>query len=433
MKRKLLCIIAGALTVACGEDNVNAPTGSLDVPLQVTVTHVRDYSGASVVYYDRPNDKNIKYVKAVWTTDDGIEYNQTASYYTDSIIVDGFGKEGSYKVKLFSVSTGEVSSDPVETTVNPERPPYLVAYDRLQILPTFLGVRVLTENETGAKLTFTTFKLDTLTNEYIEVGENNLLSPHIEYNNRGHAADTVQHFRVVIRDRWGHLSPPVDADIAPWFEKELPKSLFNEVALCNLSGDGSTVPDQTGYRLPSNFWGHKMHSWSGSDVAFRYLYNGVELGSSSQCYHTKPAAPLPQHFTIDLGAQYNLSRIVMWPRNDASNLFRGGHPQIVRVYAAAYNGPDPEELVDDIYDPDAWLDLGIFYFARADGSFDPYPGTADRSAEDNAIITAGHEMLLGATNDKVRYIRIQVIKCFAASTTSGAVMISEITVFGSDK
>ena len=141
---------------ACGDDQVNYPTGSTEVPLQVKVTEVKNFSGASIIYYDRPNDKNLQYVKAVWTTDDGIEYNQTASFYTDSILVDGFGNEGSYKVKLYSVSHGQTYSAPVEVTVNPTRPPYLVAYDNLRIMPTFMGIRVTAENATGAKLAFRT-------------------------------------------------------------------------------------------------------------------------------------------------------------------------------------------------------------------------------------------------------------------------------------
>jgi hypothetical protein len=432
MKRNyIIIIILFIICYACGDDMVNGPKGSTETPLKVTVTGVKDISGASIIYYDRPNDKNLQYVKAVWTTDDDIEYNQTASFYTDSISVDGFGKEGTYKVKLYSVSTGEAYSEPVEVEVNPKRPPYLVAYDKLQIMPTFMGIRVVSENETAAKLAFRTFKKDTVSNEWIEKGTDYSLNPNIEYFNRGHSPDTTQYFRVQIRDRWGHWSPPKEEACSPWFEKELPKNLFREIALCNLDGDGSYVPDQTGQVLPSNFWGHKMHSWSGSDVRFDRLFDG-ERGNSSRCYHTKPLALLPQHFTVDLGDQYNLSRFVLWPRKDNANLFRGGHPQIVRLYGATYNGPDPGELVDDIYDTDAWLDLGIFYISRADGSFDPYPGSNDRSAEDDALIEKGHEMTLNATDQKIRYVRVQTIKCFATGAAS-AVMIDEISFFGSDK
>lgn len=433
MKRiNIIFIILLAICFSCGVDDMNGPIGSTEVPMKVTVTDIKNISGASIIYYNRPKDENLLYVKAVWTTDDDIEYNQTASFYTDSIIVDGFGQEGAYKVKLYSVSTGETYSEPVEVTVNPTRPPYLVAFDNLQILPTFLGVRVLTENETAAKLAFRTFKKDTISGEWIETGTDYTVNPTVEYLNKGHAPDTTQYFRVQIRDRWGHWSPPKEEACIPWFEKELNRKIFKEVALCNLSGDGSYVPDQTGFALPSNFWGHKMHSWSGSATGFDKLFDGVTDNSSS-CYHTKPLAPLPQHFTIDLGEQYNLSRFMLWPRNDASNLFRGGHPQIVRLYGATYNGPNPEELVDNIYDTDAWMDLGIFYLSRADGSFEPYPGTNDRTAEDNALIKTGHEMILNSTNDKVRYVRVQTIKCFAASANASAVMIGEISFFGSDK
>ena len=120
---KIAFFIALMLLYACGVDQLNNPIGSTEVPKQVTVKEVVNISGASIIYYDRPNDANLQYVKAVWTTDDGIEYNQTASFYTDSVVVDGFGSEGSFKVKLYSVSHGQTFSAPVEVTVNPLRPP----------------------------------------------------------------------------------------------------------------------------------------------------------------------------------------------------------------------------------------------------------------------------------------------------------------------
>jgi hypothetical protein len=427
---KIAFFIALMLLYACGVDQLNNPIGSTEVPKQVTVKEVVNISGASIIYYDRPNDANLQYVKAVWTTDDGIEYNQTASFYTDSVVVDGFGSEGSFKVKLYSVSHGQTFSAPVEVTVNPLRPPYLMAYDNLQINPTFMGIRVTTENETGAKLAFRTFKQDLVTNEWVEVGTHYTVAPSVEYFNREHEPDIDQNFRVQIRDKWGHWSPPKDVVCAPWFEMQLPKNLFKEVALCNLDGDGSYVPDQTGYALPSNFWGHKMHSWSGSNVQFTRLFDGV-VGSSSECYHTKPLAPFPHHFTIDLGDAYNLSRFILWPRSDAANQFRGGHPQIVQVYGATYTGSNPSELVDDIYDTNAWLDLGLFYLSRADGSFDPYPGTNDRTAEDNLIIQNGHEMTMKSLDQPVRYVRVQIIKTFATSVHAGSTQIGEISFFGS--
>ncbi|MDR1130362.1 MAG: DUF5126 domain-containing protein [Prevotellaceae bacterium] len=88
-------------------------------------------------------------------------------------------------------------------------------------------------NETGAKLSFRTLKKDTITNEYVEAGMDYAISKEIEYYNRGHAADTFQYFCVQVRDRWGHWSPPKDTACFPWFEAELPKNIFNEVALCN--------------------------------------------------------------------------------------------------------------------------------------------------------------------------------------------------------
>jgi hypothetical protein len=41
-------------------------------------------------------------------------------------------------------------------------------------------------------------------------------------------------------------------------------------------------------------------------------------------------------------------------------------------------------------------------------------------------------MTLNAIDQPVRYVRVQVIKCFAASAHAGAVQIGEISFFGAN-
>ncbi|MDR3061387.1 MAG: DUF4959 domain-containing protein, partial [Dysgonamonadaceae bacterium] len=105
MKQNILIFLTAAMFIfySCGEESLNSPRGSKDVPKQVTVTSVKDISGASIIYYNKPDDKNLKYVRAVYTTDDGITKDVTASFYTDSLLIEGFGKAGTFDVELYSV------------------------------------------------------------------------------------------------------------------------------------------------------------------------------------------------------------------------------------------------------------------------------------------------------------------------------------------
>ena len=434
MTKNSIAFSAGILMLlsACGEDNVNNPRGSQEVPKQVTIRgDVKNVSGASIIYFDLPADNNLKYVKAVWTTDDKQEYTQSISRYTDSVVVDGFREAGTYTVNLYSVSPGGTESKPVAVTVNPELPPYLAVYEDLEIRPTFNGIRVVGTNETGAKLAFKLSKLNSESGKWEEIGMEYLTTSKIDFTNRGHQAEVAQEFKVEVRDRWGHWSDPKEATITPWYEVTLDRTLFKEVALCNLTYDGITLPDQTDYHLPSNFWGHVMHQYSGSKSAFTALWDGETVDTGAACYHTKNNSPLPLHMTIDLGAQYSLSRMQLWPRNDASNgKFKNGHPLLLEVFGSTYNGDDPYGLTDDINDRNAWESLGEFTLRRSDGSTDAVVGTI--SAEDQAICTKGHDMELLSSTKKVRYIRVQVKRTYLNSPM-GAVMIGELAFFGSDK
>ena len=47
-----------------------------------------------------------------------------ASFYTDSLVVEGFPTKGEYDIELYSVSYGEVVSTPLVVKVSPDTPPY---------------------------------------------------------------------------------------------------------------------------------------------------------------------------------------------------------------------------------------------------------------------------------------------------------------------
>lgn len=135
----LLAVFLCLLFANCGDDNVNDPRGTGDTPAQIDVNTVKikDMSGTSYIYYERPNDRNLKYVQAVYTLADGTERKFNASYFTDSLVVDGFPKEGEYDVKLYSVSYAEKRSEPVVVKVHPEEPPYKKVLTDCKVEDTF--------------------------------------------------------------------------------------------------------------------------------------------------------------------------------------------------------------------------------------------------------------------------------------------------------
>ena len=428
---------------SCGVDHMNQPKGGTAIPAQIFNWRVVDISGASIIYYDRPDDINLHYVKAVYTTDDGLEMSATASYFTDSILIRGFRDACSVNVKLYSVNSAEGMSEPVTVPISPQTPPYLTAFEDMVIGPAFLGVNVKTFNETGAKLAIAMYKKDPITERFEEIGLGFFQEAGIvDFNVKGQ--DTIENvYMVKIRDEWGRWSGEKEETLTPWFEKELDKRDFQELRLCNIiEGNAGDAPDQEGQILPSNYWGHFMHWWGGSDVRFSYLFDGRFHLSTGSCYHTRPTSVLPQHFSIDLGRPYTLSRIVIHGRvsdtemgagsNDTQHVFRNGFPKHIQLYGATYNGPDITQLQDDIDNPDYWIDLGYYTLRRADGSLDLITGgsTDFGTVEDRLLLQNGHEFEFPLIGQQIRYFRFRTWECYNPAVN--AVMLGEITLFGTE-
>lgn len=124
----LLVLAITLLPSACDNDSdMNSPHGSTTPPEQVVLNGVKNLPGKSIIYFTQPSDKNFLYMKAVYMTEIG-ERSTNASYFADSVVVEGFEKAGEYNVKLYSVSPGEAYSEPLEVKINPEEPPYITAY-----------------------------------------------------------------------------------------------------------------------------------------------------------------------------------------------------------------------------------------------------------------------------------------------------------------
>ncbi|MDR2467067.1 MAG: DUF4959 domain-containing protein [Prevotellaceae bacterium] len=434
----LIAFVCAAALASCGKDNVNDPHGSTAVPRQVTVSRVADREGSSVIYFKLPDDKNIKFVRAEWTTDDGKHMDATASFYTDSLVAEGFRDACTVEVRLYSVSTGNVASEPVRQTVSPRTPPYLAIAERVAVNPYFRGIRIDADNETKSRLSFFIYKRnDTVQGGWQELGQLHTSAPKVEYAIKGQ--DTLEAtFAVRVKDGFGHWSEYKQHVLTPWWEELCDKGMYSECRVHRLDDiSGEYVFDDK----CADWDGHQMHSWGGSDVAFSRLWDDLKMKSAASCYHTKPqGSKIPQSFCIDLGKEYSLSRAMVWMRasdtrmggssDDWQHVWKGGMPKLARIYGSTYIGSDPaHNLADNLSDP-SWLFIGEGFFTRADGSSDPLPsgvGTDD----DRLKLENGFEIVFSIpAGQKIRYVRFQTVELYSFAT---AVMLSELEFHGSDK
>lgn len=405
MKKVIYTTLAAVLLLgmsACKSADVIKPLGASVVPAQVTITDVVNRSGQAIIYYDLPNDKNLKYVKAVFTPREGDEMSVNASYFTDSLIVNGFKEAGEYEVYLYSVSFGENYSEPVKVKVNPETPPYQLVARTLKCVQSFGGVNVSYENPTKADLAVSVEKLES-DGTWSEVYTNYSSVDKVTFSARGQES-VRSTFRVAVTNHWGDISYSPEYDITPLYETMCDKSLFK------------------GMILGGDIW--EIHSWGGASN-----YNSMECafdGSykrSAPIFQTKVGS-LPMSWSIDLGKEYVLSRYKFY----ACQGFKAAHPRIFEIYGAKALNPDPSvELVDAFGRVDPYFTLlGRFESFRPSGITVP-ASMEPMTAEDILLINNGEEFEFPIGLESVRYIRIRVMSTWDMIYS---LEVPEIDLFG---
>lgn len=397
----LMLIAFGCNDVA----DVNRPIGNSAIPKQVTVDSVRNFNGGSTIFYSLPDDKNLKYIRVVYEPYPGQMVDSKASFYVDSIRLEGFPKDGEYAVNIYSVSYGETSSEPIKINVNPLTPPFLAVKESILSSASFGGIKVSFTNPETASLAVGIAK-KTPENTWEQIYMYYTKAPSATFALRGQESVETQ-YAIYVRDRWGNISDSLFMTCTPWQEMECDKVLFRV------------------YSLPTDDPGN--HTWGGTSTS-----NGISKTwdgklTAVPLFHTKNNT-FPIHFTFDMGMKYNLSRFIYYPRNDNGKtpiVFLNGHPHLFDVWGS--NAPNPNGSFDA-----TWTKLGSFESKKASGTGPEIPATA----EDIALAGKGEEYEFPAGIPAVRYIRYRVFETWGnygswgEYTTSGFTMVQELTFFG---
>ncbi|MDR1155704.1 MAG: DUF4959 domain-containing protein [Bacteroidales bacterium] len=390
-----LLLLMPVIGSGCKEEGrIDFIDGSAPAPAQVSNVTVRNAPGEAVLKYTLPADENLLYVWAVYDIRPGVTHETKASYYKDSLVLEGFGDTRIYDVNLYSVGKNEKVSDPLHVQVAPLTPSVLLATQ--QLAETFGGVSVKVENPGKANLAIV------LMGDTAHLGYQTYLytfylsMEKANFSLRG--LDTISsNYSAYIRDRWNNLSDTIEATLKPWYEEFIAKDSWREV---NLPDDAPALnPDNQKF---DNMWDENYTD-----------HNGGAYFSQS--------LPLPQTITIDLGKTVTLSRMKMWPRNVVDDRWKRAHAKRFEVWGSM--SPN----IDGSYD-ESWIPLGKFECLK------PMPGETI-TAEDIAYAQAGIEYDFEVSDFApdpfvpVRYIRVRTLETYAGTTISN-VSYQEFSFWG---
>ncbi|WP_418894317.1 DUF5000 domain-containing lipoprotein [Limibacterium fermenti] len=373
---------------------------NLPAPAQVTDPVITAIAGGAYITYKIPQDKNLRYVKAVYETQPGKSYEVKSSIFSDTLKIEGYGDTQTRDVKIVSVGKNEKESEPLIVKVTPLRPAISSVYETLQLDPTFGGINIKLKNPGRANLAIVLIA-DTINNgDWAEIHTFYSSADNGNFSLRG--LDTIpSKFGVYLRDRWYNKTDTIMNLITPWYEELIDKGSWKPLYL---PGDDYKYIET--YQLP-RLWDNQ------------YGYN---LFASDK-------ALLPQTITWDLGEQVTLSRMKSWH-----------HP------ADPYNGPSVKEFeiwgtneyhADGDYVSggekgiytDNWQLLGKFKSYKPSGS--PI-GTVTAEDRDYAL-NKGEDFEFEAGLPAVRYIRLKTTETWGIPTGIAQVVMQEVTFWGQAK
>ena len=152
---KKIALIVGCLCgflVSCEFKNIDWQPGTDSVaPGTVSNVSVENLPGGAKITYDLPDEKDLAFVEANYTIDGKLR-RISASVYTNSLNVEGFGSTSAQTVQLFCVDRSGNYSKGVNVEINPLAPPVTAIFESIKLRPTFGGVSLEWDNPSQANV-----------------------------------------------------------------------------------------------------------------------------------------------------------------------------------------------------------------------------------------------------------------------------------------
>ncbi|MCM5528680.1 DUF4959 domain-containing protein [Parasegetibacter sp. NRK P23] len=391
IKTIMIMLLLGTV-VSCRKSEGHNPINDDPVPpAVVTGVSVVNLPGKAKITYQVPNDERLLYVKAEYVPTSGVPAEAKASYYLDSLIVEGFADTKEYEVKLYSVSRSGVESEPVVVKVQPQEAPIWKVFKSMKVLNAFGGFNITAENPSKDNIGLIVLSK----NKFLEYEANNNWSVFTNVDSilqkiRG-LDTTLVTLGFLVRDRWGNTTDTLFQDIKPIFEVQLDPSKFRGLAL---PGDAPQVTN--GARL-EYAWDNRL-GWP--YTSFTHQVNG---------------GPQPHMITFDMGVLSKLSRVYIRPYPEGSRWYFLTTMKRFEIYGS--ENPSSNGALDA-----SWTLLGYYEVVKPSGL--PY-GTDNNL--DQTTASAGFNWEIRLDAPRVRYLRIRCLENFAGGTAQS---INELKVYG---
>lgn len=375
-------IIIPFLYSSCKEESIGQYPVDDVAPRPVTNVNVQNIKGGAVISYTLPDDKDLLYVKAVYSLPNGERKERKTSVYNNSIIIQGFAKSTVATVQLISVDRSQNESSPVNVEINPDDSPIFDVFSTLEVLASFGGIKLTWENKDRADVVIGILSKNE-ENNFVPI-ENFYTSVEDGIGTVRGLSSTMHEFGIYVRDIYNNHTDTLFIELTPWQEFELDKALWREVTLCPL-----------------------FSLYSSAGVMSR-LWDGVTKASKgNQNYYLQQTGNEKIFFTFDLGVTVKLSRFKFWGRDQW--YFNLHNPKEFEIW-----GTDNASIAYG--DPCSWegWDLLLSGTSTKPSGEEVLPYN-QLTSEDIAYAEAGEEYEFPEEAPYVRFIRFKTLSTWTGS------------------
>ncbi|WP_223583600.1 DUF5000 domain-containing lipoprotein [Sphingobacterium sp. GVS05A] len=372
MKGLIYMLYAGLLFVGTIGSCRKTEVGTMDksdkqAPGPVSNAQVENLNGAAKITYSLPQDDDLLYIRAEYTTKQGIVRNTKVSRYLDSVVLQGFADTDVYEARLYAVDKSENVSVPLLVKVQPKTPPFELVKQKLVASAAFGGLDVGYQNVTESDVAIVILANDKLGN-FAPLKTLNTKLKTGTFGARNLAAVETR-FGLMVRDRWGNLSDTTYVTLKPFFEAQLDRTKMKGL----------------------NINGTDAKNYPGNEV--EYLFDGDV--SNKTAYHTIDPVSMPQWFTFDMGQTAKLSRLVWFMRQGW--YFHLHNPRKVEIWGS--NNPSPDGSFTN------WILLAEHEQIKPSG----LPPGQNSNADIEAALE-GETISIPVDAPAVRYIRFKTLR-----------------------
>ncbi|MGC4231725.1 MAG: DUF4959 domain-containing protein [Niabella sp.] len=355
-------------------------------PAQISNVTAIPTAGGALITYTIPSDPNIAYVKAVYEIQPGVTRETKASIYNDTLSIAGYGDTNEHEVKLYSVGKNEKASEPLSIKIRPGEAPVNTVFNTLSMVSTFGGVNIQFTNELQSNLAIVVMVDSSGQGTWAPVTTFYTAAKSGSFSVRGFPSEAKK-FSVYLRDRWNNRSSTLEKILTPLAEQLLDKSKFREHTL------PTDMEPVSGAFPVSKIWDNKL------------VYDA---------YITARTAPMPSHFTFDLGVTASLSRLKLFSTRE--HAYIDGGVKSFEIWGTATT-PNPNGSFD------GWTLLGSFEAFKPSG----LPLGQATEEDYNYATFLGDDINFPDGVPPVRYLRFKTLSNYGGD---GLIVLSELTFWG---